>query len=165
MENMCGLICICLFQAASPVDMICRLVDDLQHKWDQGTPAEMLAEMDEAMAKCNLMLDSKQQDTARQLSVHITARLYAMRAKIHIFKREFLLADADSSMALTLDPYQSEVYSVFIFTVHFTYIAVTSLFQLQKSCNTVPESAPAASMLPCPLPRRRFQHFTPISHI
>ena len=91
-------------------------MDDLELKWDQGTSAEMLAGIEEALAKSNALLDGKLQEAARGLSVRITARLYAMRAKIHIFKRDYLLADADSSLALSLDPYQAEVCCVCTFS-------------------------------------------------
>ena len=45
----------------------------------------------------------------RGLSVKLTGRLYGMRARFHIYARDYILADADSAYVLSLDPFQHEV--------------------------------------------------------
>lgn len=107
-------------------------MSDLEQKWDQGTSAGMMAGIEEALIKCNALLDGKPQESARGLSVRITARLYAMRAKLHLFKREYILADADSSIALFMDPYQAEVCCVCIFPSR------PSLCMYSDTCQAVP---------------------------
>ena len=87
--------------------MLSRFVGKLELNWQSGSAEEMVANINQGMAMANAMLDSK--SPVRGLSIRITARLYAVRAKLHLFQRNYILADADSSYALMLDPYQHEV--------------------------------------------------------
>ncbi|KAL3149984.1 hypothetical protein ABBQ38_013340 [Trebouxia sp. C0009 RCD-2024] len=61
----------------------------------------------EGLDQCNRMLDG--QYAGHSLSVRVTARLYALRATLHCHQGNYLLADADRSYSLVLDPFQHKV--------------------------------------------------------
>ena len=67
----------------------------------------MVATIKAGIQGCNHMLNHSY--AGRSLSVRITARVYAMRAKLRLFQRDYILADADCAYALSLDPYQPMV--------------------------------------------------------
>lgn len=61
----------------------------------------------EGLEQCTRMLDGSY--AGRSLSVRVTARLYALRAKLHCLRSNFLMADADWGYSLCLDPFQHQV--------------------------------------------------------
>ena len=71
------------------------------------TEDEMKAGIADGIAQCNRLLDSSY--AGRGLSVKLTGRVYGIRARYHIYARDYILADADCAYALSLDPFQHEV--------------------------------------------------------
>ena len=71
------------------------------------TEDEMKAGIAAGLTRCNKMLDSSY--AGRSLSVRLTGHLYGMRARFHIYSRDYILADADCAYALSLNPFQHQV--------------------------------------------------------
>lgn len=79
----------------------------LEKNFQYGTSEEMVATIKAGVQSCNQLLNPSY--AGRSLSVRITARVYAMQAKLRLFSRDYILADADCAYALSLDPYQPMV--------------------------------------------------------
>ena len=61
----------------------------------------------EGLELCTRILEGDY--AGRSLSVRVTAHLYALRARLHCLRSNYILADADWGYSLCLDPFQHQV--------------------------------------------------------
>ena len=77
---------------------MCSLAFNLGSQWQTMTQDEMRAGIADGRFRCNKMLDRSY--PGRGLSVRLTGRLYGLRARFHLYARDYILADADCLCAV-----------------------------------------------------------------